>query len=269
MKKIAIHSVPRSGSSWVGQIFNSSQDVNFRFQPLFSYTFKDYLNQESSLNDVDTFFDLINKSDDDFLLQKDKVLQGIYPSFKKNNIVTHTAYKEVRYHHILENMMNVDPDVIVIGIIRNPYAVINSFLNTPREFRVDLSWNELDEWNYADKKNMDKPEEFFGYQKWKEVVFLFYQLKNKYSNRFYLVKYDDLLANTINVVESMFNFCDIEVTKQTVDFLKQSTCLNQGDRYSVYKRKIKDDTWRNTLNPRIIEAITKDLIKSNMDEFIE
>ena len=143
MKNIAIHSVPRSGSSWVGQIFNSSQDVNFRFQPLFSYTFKDYLNQKSSLNDVNTFFDLINKSD------------------------------------------------------------------------------------------------------------------------------DDLLANTIEEVENIFNFCNLEIREQTANFLIQSSRVNQDDRCSVYKRKIKDDTWRNTLNPRIVEAITKDLIKSNIEKYIE
>ena len=46
MKRIAIHSVPRSGSSWLGQILNSSLKVCFRFQPLFSYAFKDYLNEK-------------------------------------------------------------------------------------------------------------------------------------------------------------------------------------------------------------------------------
>ena len=37
MKKIAIHSVPLSGLSWVGQIFNSSTDVNFKLQGLMQF----------------------------------------------------------------------------------------------------------------------------------------------------------------------------------------------------------------------------------------
>ena len=61
MKRIAIHSVPRSGSSWLGQILNSSPKVCFRFQPLFSYAFKDYLNEKSSQEDIMTFFEQIAK----------------------------------------------------------------------------------------------------------------------------------------------------------------------------------------------------------------
>ena len=45
LKKIAIFSVPRSGSSWLGQIFNSHEDVSFRMQPLFSYSHKSALNK--------------------------------------------------------------------------------------------------------------------------------------------------------------------------------------------------------------------------------
>lgn len=42
MHKIAIHSVPRSGSTWLGEILNSSANVKYCFQPLFSYKFKEF-----------------------------------------------------------------------------------------------------------------------------------------------------------------------------------------------------------------------------------
>jgi len=57
MKKIALHSVPRSGSSWIGQILNSSPKVNYKFQPLFSYAFKGYLDENSSRERIDEFFE--------------------------------------------------------------------------------------------------------------------------------------------------------------------------------------------------------------------
>ena len=78
MIRISIHSVPRSGSSWLGQILNSSEKVCFRFQPLFSYAFKDYLSEKSSKKDIVSFFEKIAQSDDDFLLQTDKVDRGSY-----------------------------------------------------------------------------------------------------------------------------------------------------------------------------------------------
>ena len=36
---VGVHGVPRSGTSWLGQILNASKKVNFKFQPLFSYAF--------------------------------------------------------------------------------------------------------------------------------------------------------------------------------------------------------------------------------------
>ena len=268
MKKIAIHSVPRSGSSWVGQIFNSSPDVNFKFQPLFSYAFKDYLNASSALQDIDTFFEDIEKSNDLFLLQQEKVNKGIYPNFQKSNHVSHVAYKEVRYHHILENMLKTDPDIQVIGIVRNPYAVINSFLNAPREFRKDLGWDELTEWQYAKKKNLDRAEEFNGYEKWKETTLLFQKLKMQYPNRFYLIKYDDLLTNTLKEVENVFHFCGINMMDQTKTFLEESTEKNENDTYSVYKKKTIDDSWKEGLNKIIIDKISEDLKSSSLKEYL-
>jgi len=268
MKKIAIHSVPRSGSSWVGQIFNSSPDVIFRFQPLFSYAFKDYLDANSSKEEIERFFHLITQSKDDFLLQNDKVEKGIYPIFSKNDNPTHIVYKEVRYHHILENMLNVDPDVIVVGIVRNPYAVINSFLNAPREFRKDLGWDELEEWRYAQKKNMNRSEEFFGYEKWKEVALLFQKLEERYPKSFYLLHYDVLLENMQKEVENLFNFCEIDMSEQTKEFLLQSTKNDKPDTYSVYKKKSADTGWKRSLNSIIIDEITKDLKDSGLEEYL-
>ena len=156
MKRIAIHSAPRSGSSWLGQILNSSTKVCFRFQPLFSYAFKDYLNDKSSREDIVRFFENIAKSSDDFLLQKDKIDNEEYPLFEKDSNLTHIIYKEVRYHNILENLLTKDKDLKVIGLVRNPFAVISSFLNSPREFRKDLGWIEVEEWKLAEKKNNNK-----------------------------------------------------------------------------------------------------------------
>jgi len=269
MIKIAIHSVPRSGSSWIGQIFNSSPHVNYKFQPLFSYAFKDYLDEYSSKEKIDEFFEKIAESDNEFLLQKDKVEKGIYPKFKKAKNYTHIVYKEVRYHHILENMLTVNDEIIVVGLVRNPYAVVNSFLKAPREFRKDFGWNPLDEWQYANKKNLGRKEEFYGYEKWKEVFFLFRRLKRKYPKRFYLLFYKNLLNNTVLEIESLFKFCKIEMTEQTYEFINKSRMLTQADAYSVYKRKNNDDNWKRELHSEIIKKITSDLKKIGLYEYIK
>ena len=164
MKKIAIHSVPRSGSTWLGNIFNSSPCVSFSYQPLFSYAFKDYLNSNSSLEEINSFFSLISKSKDEFLNQMDGVNQGIIPIFKKKEI-THSCYKEVRYHYILENLLIKCDHIKLILLIRNPLAVLYSWKNAPKEFRTEQGWDFNEEWQNAPSKNLNLIEEYNGYTK--------------------------------------------------------------------------------------------------------
>ena len=81
---IVIAGVPRSGTSWLGEIINSSPDVAYRFQPLFSYAFKDAVNADSSKKEYESFFKGIYRSLDPFLLQTDKRTAGLYPTFEKS-----------------------------------------------------------------------------------------------------------------------------------------------------------------------------------------
>ena len=54
-KTIALFGVPRSGTSWLGQIFDSCPDVIYKYQPLFSYAFKNRLNMQSSFDEISNF----------------------------------------------------------------------------------------------------------------------------------------------------------------------------------------------------------------------
>ena len=266
--KIAIHSVPRSGSSWLGQIFNSSPKTNFKYQPLFSYAFKNYLTSESTKNDIEEFFYAIAKSSDDFLNQEEQRNKGNYPDFKKDNDQEFITYKEVRYHHILENLLAQDDEVTLIGLIRNPLSVISSWLQAPKEFRGDLGWSELEQWRYAELKNQSQPEEFNGYEKWKEVALLFHQLKQQYSNRVYLLNYQTLLDNTLSEVTQVFDFCGIPLDEQTINFINKSSNVNNQDTYSVFRSQQTDDKWKNQLNPIIAEAIISDLKGTELESYL-
>ncbi|WP_310993582.1 sulfotransferase domain-containing protein [Aequorivita marina] len=259
LKKIAIHSVPRSGSTWVGSIFDSSPQTAYRFQPLFSYAHKGQLDVKASRNEIDEFFNDIFKTTDSFVLQKDYKVKELTPRFNKD-VPTHLVYKEVRYHNILENLLQKDDDVIVIGIVRSPFATICSWLMTPKEFKKELGWLEEEEWRFAPKKNSDKPEEFNGFEKWKEVTKLFLKLNQDYPNQFYLLSYDDLLQNTETEIKKMFKFCQLEMSEQTHAFLTKSTSstAKDDDPYSVFKSKKKDNAWKNNLPSFIEEEIKAD-----------
>lgn len=267
MKHIAIHSVPRSGSTWLGCIFDSSPLTAYKYQPLFSYAFKGFLDEHSSKRTINLFFEKIYGSEDRFINQIEDKNKGIVPVFRKRKDIQSVIYKEVRYHQVLENLLKKDNELIVIGLVRNPFSVINSWLKAPREFRKDLGWDELEEWRSGKSKNQLKKEEFYGFEKWKEVVKIFTLLEKKYPKRFYLLKYKDLIEDTFNTINEVFDFCDISIDEQTKKFLTDSTKTTNDNVYSVFKQKKKDDNWKKELNPKIIEYILKDITDSEFEIF--
>ncbi|MCB0460436.1 MAG: sulfotransferase domain-containing protein [Flavobacteriaceae bacterium] len=268
IKRIAIHSVPRSGSSWLGQIFNSSPQVNFKFQPLFSYAFKDALNLNSTKNEIVSFFEQIASSEDDFLNCKSFIKSGKYPKFSKLKEYTSIVYKEVRYHHLLKNLMMNDDELLVIGLIRNPKGVINSWLQAPREFKKGLEWDEDEEWLRAPKKNLNKQEEFNGFLKWVECLRIFEYLNKNYPNRFIQIHYDDLLENTEDLVHHIFDRCEIPWNDQTENFINNSRAKEVEDAYSVFKKRKVDDVWKDELDNSIVDYIDSFLTKNSLEKFI-
>lgn len=268
MKRIAIHSVPRSGSTWLGEIFNSHPSVNYNYQPLFSYAFKGYLTPHSELNDIVSFYEKIAQSDDEFINQSEARNGNKLPIFKKEHKYNTVVYKEVRYHNIIRNLLLKDEQIIIIGLIRNPIATIHSWLKAPREFRKDLGWDENLEWRFAPKKNMNKPEEYNGFEKWKETTFLFEKLQTEFPERFKIIVYNNLLKNTISEVKEMFNFCGLPMHKNTLQFLESSMSHNNINSYSVFKVKKDDKKWVDNLSPDIIESITKELKGSSLEKYL-
>ena len=266
MKNLAIHSVPRSGSTWLGNIFNSHPKVSFKYQPLFSYAFKDYLNERSTSAEVARFFEKIAASDDAFINQKEGIAKGIIPAFKKEEQPVYSCYKEVRYHHLLPMLLGKDESLKVILLVRNPLAVLQSWYKAPKEF--DPNWDFENEWLDAPKKNLGRPEEFNGYNKWKEATLLFLELAAKYPNRVRLVRYSDLLKQTQNEINKLFEFCDLDLTHQTNSFLEASVSYNDDNAYSVYKQKYQDDSWKLLPTP-IINQVKKDLKDTKLEPFLD
>ncbi|MBT8043203.1 MAG: sulfotransferase [Kiritimatiellales bacterium] len=262
---VYIAGVARSGTSWIGQIFNSCPSVRFRFQPLFAYEFKNQVNEDSSPADFQNLLDGIYESTGDFLLQKDKVEAGVYPQFTKENETT-LVFKENRYQSFIEPMMRKLPEVALLGVLRHPCAVLNSWKNNAKEFPAECDIRK--EWRFGNCKNTGN-EDYFGYYKWKEVAHLYLDLKDKYPDRTYVLRYEDLVQDPLGVAGDLFNFFNIPLTDQTREFLEASTSASQASYYSVYKTSDVTEKWKTDLDPSIAEEILADLSGTRLERFAQ
>lgn len=265
-RTLIIAGAARSGTSWLGQILDSSPDVRFRFQPLFSYAFKGRLDHESTSEDIQNFLEDLYQSNDDFLLQTDKRTSGQYPVFKKSKCADYLVFKENRYQYIWTRILNSTKNLKLVGIIRNPCAVLNSWVKNPKEFPPGSEIQN--EWRMGQCKNQGREEEFFGYYKWKEVANLYLDLKAKWPNRVHIVSYEQLVTDTDDQVRRIFRFAELLFHPQTQSFLSECSQKTVDTPYSVFKSKNVKDNWRKDFPKNIADEIYADISGTRLEQFL-
>lgn len=266
MKRIGVHGVARSGTTWLGNIFNSNPYITYKHQPLYSYAFKNFLNNSSKKAKILHFFELISQSTDDYTNQLTLMETGLVPKFPKVDDKNIVVYKEARHHHILETLLREDDEFILVGIIRNPLSTLWSWKNAPNEFKED--WDFEKEWRYAELKNEGFPENFYGYEKWKEASNIFEKLKSEYPNRVYIVDYSEFIKDPIDNTKKMFDWLKIPTHIQVFEFIEKSNSKSKGP-YSVFREKIEDNDWVGNISSDIIDFIKSDLKGTNLEKYLK
>jgi hypothetical protein len=263
---IGLHGAPRSGTSWLGVLFDSSEQVAYRFQPFFAYAFRGRIKSDSSAADIARFFDELLATNDAFVTQSgDARLARDAPAFAKE-CPTHLVYKEVRFHHLIEPILEAVPDARFIGIVRDPRSVLASWFAAPREFKAE--WSAHAEWRRAPAKNAGLEENWYGYERWKELALLFLDLAARFPERFRVVRYEDLVQSTEEVARSLFAFCGLVAGEQTFRFIRESTTRDDGDPYGVFRQREGLRTIRN-LPVGIAADIESDLARTALERFLE
>ncbi|MEQ9064808.1 MAG: sulfotransferase [Vicingaceae bacterium] len=266
-KIIDINGVPRSGTSWLSQIIDSCEDVRFKFQPLFSDSFKNALNLSSSRNEIIEYFETLYNFEDDYLDNIKLKRQNIYPIFRdKAGSPSILSSKHVTHHYLLPYLLKTISEYNVIIIIRNPCAVLSSFKHYPSDF--NHNWDFKDEWEFAPKRGKFRPENYFGFNKWKEFAKLSIELKKIFSNRVYLVKYEELMKNPDSETEKIFNFYGMRLGDQTRKFINSSIQINKSDPLSVYKSDRDVNKWKADFNIEIMQKIYSDIESTELAQFL-
>ncbi len=262
---VGVFGMPRSGTSWIGQIFDSHPRVAFRLDPLFSYAFKNQLDANSCAGSIRDFFAAVHNSDDDFLLQTERRREGIYPTFTKIDVPDTLVFKTTRFHHLLEPLLQRSRELVIVAIVRHPCGAICSWLETPREFPSTADPSV--EWRTGRcRKTAD--EEFWGFDDWKSVTLRHLELESRHPERFAIVRYEKLVASAEAETERFFRFCGLELSDQTRDFLQASHASHNSDSYSVFKSPSVVDRWRERLPPRIQEEILSEVQGTALERFI-
>lgn len=266
-KIISIQGVPRSGTSWLGQIFDSSPNVKYKYQPLFSYAFKNEIDFNMSYEELMKFYTRLYNYRDNFLDQIYKKNQEIYPKFEnKLELPENLVTKMVRYHYLIPFLLKEIEEFICIFIIRHPCGVLNSWKNNPREFNEN--WNFKNEWRYAQQMNEFKPEQYFGFNKWKEFSKLAIEMKKTYPKKVFIIQYENLVKNLNKNIDELFEFCNIEKTEQITKFIKKSTTVHQDDPSSVFKGKKNIYSWEDELDKEVIRQIKDEITNTELEKFL-
>lgn len=225
MKTLAIFGCPRSGTSWLGQLFNSSEAVLYRYQPLFAYEFKNWFGQRGvTPESVAAFHAALQGARSDF------VLQALRPP--KQAEPTHLVWKEVRFHQLMSPLLAQPGLDRIAYLYRPPVEVLNSWYQAPKEFRAGQ--DIFAEYLHAPSKNTD-PSEFNGFAKWKESMQLALELQAMYPDRVSLVSYERLRASPLIELGRLFDACGLVLTPQVRAFVEDSTSRQDGDAYGVFR----------------------------------
>lgn len=259
MKKIiGIFGVPRSGTSWLGQIFNSSPETRFAYQPMFTERFRDQIHPRSSEREMRDYLQKIYEAKEDFLTQNDEMDKGQLLSFEKESEYPEIfVFKEVMYLYMIPRFLRNLPEMKVVLLLRNPFDVLRSWYNAPKEFYPE--WDIEKEWLFAQSKNWFLPERYYGYHRWKESIILANELRKEFPSRVYVIRYEDLNENPINFVQEIFRFCGLKWQDQTKEFIYLSRSKTEESPYSIY-RSPRDRGYRfKDLPVEVVRRVEEDM----------
>lgn len=263
---IWVNGLPRSGTSWLCQIVDSSEDVEFRMAPLFSFQFRNTMRVLDTAERWKQFFVDVYNSDDDWMAQKERRRVGSFPTFQKSEMPRpYLAIKDVRHHNFIEHLLALDIDLKVLHIIRDPRAAIHSWLTNPKEFPQEA--DPMAHWRSGDVRKINE-NEFWGFDDWVKLSHKYHELRSKYPHQVSIVQYEQLVEHPISLTQEFFEELGLEFKEQSKDFLMNSTKGNSADPFSVFKNKAVLDKWRTGLHPEIASEIELELKGTDLEKYL-
>jgi len=260
-----ISGMPRSGTTWLSQIFASSPDVRLKFCPLFSYEFKNSLDERSSSEQWQEMFFSLYETRSEFLDQDHLRKYGLIPRFDdKRDAPGHLMIKSNRFHNLTPYILRLNENVRFVHIVRHPCATIYSWLTDPREFPETA--NPMTEWRTGLCRKTGLGE-FWGFDDWKLVTTQALKMSKLYPDQHCVVRYEDLVSDTLVCTEALFSFLGLTLVNSTKEFITKSQSKHDVDKHSVFKNPDIKSKWREQLSPKIIDACMREVVGTELEQF--
>lgn len=259
--------MPRSGTTWLSQIFESSPDFLVRLSPNFSYLLKNQLDDASTRDEWIDQLAAAASSDDPFMTQnwrRDTGELGIFDE-RSTGCETRLAVKDTRFHHLYQQAMELLPGARCIYVVRHPAGAINSWWRS-KEFPPEADLAR--EWRSGTcRKN--GPGEYWGFDDWRALTEQYLDLEARQPLRYRTFRYEDLVDDPHRQTAELFSFVGCATAEPTTSFIAESQSRHDDRPYAVYKDPSVAERWRDQLPIDIISRIEAELRATRLERFLE
>ena len=100
------------------------------------------------------------------------------------------------------------------------------------------------------------------------VADMFLDFKKRFPQKFYLIRYEDLVNDPNKETKLIFDFIGLDIQDQVYEFIMNSQASYSDNPYSVFKRPDVKDRWKFELNPFITKKIITELSGTNLGSFL-
>jgi hypothetical protein len=258
--------MPRSGTTWLSQIFEAHSQACLRFSPNYSYPLKNTIDENSTTAQWLAHLKAARLSDDEFMTHAYRRETGELPTWDKQpSQFRLLCIKDTRFHESYLAALNRLPNAKIIYLVRDPRAMIASWVNC-KEFPHGESLE--DSWLHGGTRKQDGPGEYWGVADWCNLTGRYQGLATRSPERVMVVRYETLVVNARSVSSSMLNFAGLNMDPQVVRFLETAANQSSHSPYSVYRGRRATSPTADHLPESIADRIVSRVKQFGLDQFL-
>ncbi|GMG85605.1 hypothetical protein LNKW23_48280 [Paralimibaculum aggregatum] len=257
--------MPRSGTTWISQIFEYAPEVLVRLSPNYSYALKNAIDAGSGRADWIAQLAAAVDTDDPFMTQNWRREKGELDWIAKDDRVRLLAIKDTRFLELYLRGLELLPEARILFVVRHPCGHLNSWRKSSEfpegdDFRAD--------WRGGGARVREGPGEYWGFEAWKRTARLFLDAEAQMPERVRVFRYEDLVASPIETTRSLFAALGIGLGAEVRDFLARSHARHDPNVFSVFRSPSVVESWRDEFPGDIAETILSELAGDDLERFV-